>query len=370
MHTARIHLALLGLLSGLGLDFVSAGRRPIIARRDATCYFDIQAENGETCDIASSNWGISVEEFMKLNPGVICPNLQAGKSYCVVGEYEDNGKGQTTLPLPPKTTSSPTTNAPTTRPTTTRTSTTTSTTTAPNPSNSPAMPGIIRSCDRFYKVQSGDRCDSIAQKHSISVDQFKAWNTEINVSCSNLWADYYVCVWVPGATRPPTSTPTSTSPSNSPRMPGVVANCNRFYKIQSGDVCDTIARKNSITTAQLRSWNTNINPSCSNLWVDYYMCTGAATNPTTSAPSPSNSPALPGTVSNCNKWYKIRSGDTCDNIAAQNTITVAQFRSFNPQINSSTCLQSLLLVFWHDTSLTFLPHRLQQPLGKLFCLRR
>ncbi|KAM0331443.1 hypothetical protein ACHAQA_003119 [Verticillium albo-atrum] len=217
-----------------------------------------------------------------------------------------------------------------------RTSTTTS---APAPSNSPAMPGIVPNCDRFYKIQSGDQCDTIAQRNGITTAQLRAWNTEINSACSNLWLDYYICTRVPGAVTPPTTMTAAPAPSNSPAMPGIVSNCNRFYKIQSGDQCDTIAQRNGITTAQLRTWNTEINSACSNLWLDYYICTGvpgATTNPTTTAPpAPSNSPTLPGAVSNCNKWYKISSGDTCDNIAAKNTITVAQFRSWNTQINSN-----------------------------------
>lgn len=335
MLPARVHLVLLGLLSSPGLNLVSAGiLKPGIARRGVTCYFDIQAEAGETCDDMSASWGISVEEFTKLNPGVTCPDLQAGKSYCVVGEYTDDG-GQTTLPPSPTTMSAPSTTPPTTPPTTIRTSTITSTTTAPDPGNSPAMPGIVANCDRFYKVQSGDGCDSIAQKNGITSAQFKSWNKEINASCSNLWLDYYVCVHVPGATTPPTTT-TGPSPSNSPLMPGVVGNCNRFYKVHSGDSCDSIAQKSGITPTQLKSWNAEINASCSNLWLDYYICIGVpGAVTTTSPPAPSNSPALPGIVSSCNKWYKIQSGDSCDNVAAKNTITVAQLRSFNTQLNSS-----------------------------------
>lgn len=42
-------------------------------------------------------------------------------------------------------------------------------------------------------------------------------------------------------------------------MPGLAANCDGFYKVASGDSCDTIASKNSITTTQFKSWNTEIN---------------------------------------------------------------------------------------------------------------
>jgi LysM repeat protein len=122
-------------------------------------------------------------------------------------------------------------------------------------------------------------------------------------------------------------------------MPGVDPKCSRFHKIKSGDQCDSIAASAGISVAQLKSWNTEINAACSNLWLDYYVCTlvpGAVLPTTTStAPTPSNSPTMPGAASNCNKWHKIVSGNTCETIAAKNTITVAQFRKWNTQINTS-----------------------------------
>ncbi|OHW94368.1 LysM domain-containing protein [Colletotrichum incanum] len=115
-------------------------------------------------------------------------------------------------------------------------------------------------------------------------------------------------------------------PSNSPILPGAVPNCNKWYKITSGDTCNVVATKNGIIVAQLRSWNTEINTSCSNLWLDYYICVGvpgtaSAPTTTTTPPAPSNSPVLLGAVSNCNKWRKIGSGDTCDIVAGKNAIT-------------------------------------------------
>ncbi|KAK3338418.1 purine and uridine phosphorylase [Neurospora tetraspora] len=54
------------------------------------------------------------------------------------------------------------------------------TTAAPAATNSPAMPGLAANCDGFYKVASGDSCDTIASKNSITTTQFKSWNTEID----------------------------------------------------------------------------------------------------------------------------------------------------------------------------------------------
>ncbi|WYZ42002.1 hypothetical protein EsH8_V_000897 [Colletotrichum jinshuiense] len=337
MYVSRLHLVVAaGLLSGPAL--VSAGAH---ARRGVECFFEMPAESGQTCESLSSSWGIPVDEFININPGVTCPNLEVGKNYCVVGEFTPDDP--TTPPAQPSSTTSTSTRPTTTTqpPTTLRTSTTT--TAATGPTVSPVMPGAAANCDRYYKIQSGDSCDVVASKNGITVAQLRSWNTDINAGCSNLWLDYYICTGVPGAVTPPTTTAQTTTapgPTVSPVMPGVVANCNRHYKIQSGDSCDVVASKNGITVAQLRSWNTDINAGCSNLWLDYYVCTGVpgAVTPTTTtaaAPGPTNTPQLPGAVGNCDKWYKIASGDTCDNVAAKNQITVAMFRSYNTQINSS-----------------------------------
>lgn len=338
MHFARLHIiaAAAGLLSGPALASAKAH-----ARRGVECYFDLPAESGETCESMASSWGISVGEFININPGVNCVgDLEAGKSYCVVGEYTpDEPTTAPTQPQPPTpTTTNPPTTSTTQPPTTIQTSTTA--TSAPDPGVSPIMPGADANCDRYYKVESGDSCDVVASKNGITVAQLKSWNTEINDSCSNLWLDYYICTHVPGTTVPPTTTTAGPSePTVSPIMPGADSNCDRYYKVQSGDSCDVVASKNGITVAQLKSWNTEINAACSNLWLDYYVCTrvpGATVPTTTTAPpTPSNSPQLPGAVSNCNKWHKIASGDTCDTVAAKNQITVAMLRSYNTQINSS-----------------------------------
>lgn len=178
------------------------------------------------------------------------------------------------------------------------------------------MPGIAENCDRFYMVQSGDQCDTIASRNGITVAQLRNWNTEINAACSNLWLDYYVCTHVPGAVLPST-TNSAPAPSNTPTMPGIAPTCDRFYKVKSGDQCDTVASSNGITVAQLKAWNTEINAACTSLWLHYYICTHIP-----GAVLPSNSPILPGAVSNCNKWYKMVSGDTCESISAKNAITV------------------------------------------------
>ncbi|KAH1561607.1 hypothetical protein KXX28_005546 [Aspergillus fumigatus] len=80
------------------------------------------------------------------------------------------------------------------------------------------------------------------------------------LKCTNLGLDYYVCVHVPSATTG--------------GLPGIVSNYAKFYQVKSGDSCWSIENAAGITLAQFRSWNTQIDESCTNLWVDYYVCIG------------------------------------------------------------------------------------------------
>ncbi|KAF2837111.1 carbohydrate-binding module family 50 protein [Patellaria atrata CBS 101060] len=83
----------------------------------------------------------------------------------------------------------------------------------------------------------------------------------------------------PTTTTKPTSTsakPTSTTSTAapSPTAPGVVSNCKKFYTVASGNTCATIQSQFSVTLAQLRQWNTEILPDCTNLWLGYQYCVG------------------------------------------------------------------------------------------------
>ncbi|OHE94792.1 LysM domain-containing protein [Colletotrichum orchidophilum] len=240
-----------------------------LSRRAVDCAFSTAASKGDTCSTFASSWGLSVDELQNLNPGITCPTLDTSNSYCVIGTITDDPEPTTTTAQSTTLVTSTTSKAPTT--------TTTTTTAAAAPSNSPAMPGLAANCDGFYKVSSGDSCDAIASKYSISTAQFKSWNTEVNADCTNLWLDYYVCVHVPGAattTQAPTqpTTPPSTGPT--PQMPGIVSNCKKYYQVNSGDSCWSIYSGAGITFEQFLSYNTQVDSTCSNLWLGYYVCTG------------------------------------------------------------------------------------------------
>jgi hypothetical protein len=44
-------------------------------------------------------------------------------------------------------------------------------------------------------------------------------------------------------------------------MPGLVANCDKFYRVTSVDTCEVIEAKYGISPAQFSSWNPSINAS-------------------------------------------------------------------------------------------------------------
>src|SRR4051794_6426016 len=56
-------------------------------RRAVECYFYEVPTGSETCGTLAANWGIDVDVFTKLNPGVQCPTLESDTQYCVLGEY-------------------------------------------------------------------------------------------------------------------------------------------------------------------------------------------------------------------------------------------------------------------------------------------
>jgi LysM domain. len=57
-------------------------------------------------------------------------------------------------------------------------------------------------------------------------------------------------------------------------MPGIVSNCKTYHPIKNGDSCYTIDLAAKITLAQFRAWNTQVDATCSNLWLEYHVYIG------------------------------------------------------------------------------------------------
>lgn len=196
-------------------------------------------QSGDTCSNIASKNGVTVAQLATWNTGIggaSCTGMWAGYYLCtgVIGST-------TTQPPPASTTPTP------------------------------IQDGMVSNCNSFYLVQSGDTCSSIASSKGVTVAQLANWNTGIGgTSCTGMWAGYYLCIGVEGtSTTPP---PSNTTPS--PIQNGMVGNCKTFHFVESGQNCEIIAAKYSITVVNFISWNPAAGSSCTGLWANTYACVG------------------------------------------------------------------------------------------------
>lgn len=207
----------------------------------------------------------------------------------------------------------------------------------------PTQPNIVSNCDKFHLVETGQTCEVIAGLYGISQDELKAWNPNAGSSCTGLWADAYACVSIIGHE----SAPTTTSPGNgiatpTPTQGSIVNNCDAFHFVEVGQTCEVIAGLYGITQDEFKAWNPSVGSACTGLWANAYACVstiGHAPSPTTTTPGNGISTPTPTQatiVNNCDAFYFVVAGDTCETITAKHGITQAQFLAWNPSVGS-TC---------------------------------
>ncbi|KAK8007864.1 hypothetical protein PG989_001854 [Apiospora arundinis] len=233
----------------------------------ADCNLWWNSDDGFTCETALLLAGVSVDELTRLNPSIkSCSDWVSDRSYCIQSPSAPPAEETSPVPVPPTSTST----APNVTPTPTQ---------PPNgvETPSPAQPGMVDGCNRFHLVKKGDTCGAIASKAGVTVAQLAQWNKEIGgTACTGIWVDYYVCTGVlGGGGGSPTEPAPPANPTPQPIQDGMVDNCNRFHKVESGDTCGAIASKSGVTVAQLAQWNTGIGgTACTGMWLGYYLCTG------------------------------------------------------------------------------------------------
>ncbi|KAK4247525.1 hypothetical protein C7999DRAFT_14483 [Corynascus novoguineensis] len=230
--------------------------------------------------------------------------------------------------------------------------------------NYPVAPDTTPYCSWWWDNDGSISCEDMPDIWDITLDDFVRWNPSLAAGCSALKTDMSFCV--EAADEPPvsttakptssTSTTASTSRSSSsssssssfgivtptPIQPGMVDDCDAFYLVEQGDSCDTIASKNGISVTEFLKWNTNIGGRvCNGLWADAYVCvsvighTPTPTNPGNGIETPT--PTQPGMVNNCDAFYEVVTGDSCDSIASENGISVAEFLEWNTEVGGKAC---------------------------------
>ncbi|KAJ9421242.1 hypothetical protein FOXG_17687 [Fusarium oxysporum f. sp. lycopersici 4287] len=129
--------------------------------------------------------------------------------------------------------------------------------------------------------------------------------------------------------------------------------CTWWHDYDDKIPCEEILKSNSIGIKQFQRWNPSISSDCSGLTVGRSYCVEAmfesgtgpepepSSKPEPSPTKPSNgieTPAniQPGMVSNCNKFYMVKMGEGCAQVASMHGITLAQFTEWNSGVGE-TC---------------------------------
>ena len=371
-----IYLYAAGLVAG-------SAALPAHVRRGVDCAFSTSADSGATCESLSSNWGLSVDDFRSLNPGLDCPELNPNDSYCVVGTVNDDPPTTASTSLntsiPPATTGN-------TVPTTIQLQSSTKLESSAKPSSTvasssstisagngiatpqPTQPGMVTNCNKFHYISQSVTCSQVLSYEVISLADFVRWNPTVKADCSGMWAGVNVCVGIAGSvTEVPSSTTasaaTTTSAGNgirtpTPIQPNMVSNCAKFHWVDKGVTCSQILSYNKITLASFYAWNPSVKADCSGMWSQVHVCVGSiesgptiqpsATIVPTTTTSTNNgvttpTPIQPGMVPNCRKFHYASEGNTCSQIASYNRISLADFFKWNTGIGTS-CKN-----MWQDT---------------------
>ncbi|KAF7122739.1 hypothetical protein CNMCM5793_000849 [Aspergillus hiratsukae] len=235
---------------------------------------------------------------------------------------------------------------------------------------------LPQTCTSIYTVQANDTCSSIAAAYGLFTADVINFNSQLNVNCSNLvdpvpyWGST-LCVSTPGGTYTgqPLNTTTGDSgssivspPAGSPVAPSTTTDCGAWFVNEASLnlTCEQICLSNLVAINLF----TEANPSLNKTTCDSDLVAGAAycvdplpgwnygnstssnaTTTTSSVPAASTpgAPTQTGIASNCDMYYTVQAGDTCDTVAAEFGITTAQFLAWNPAV-SSDCTSG----FWVD----------------------
>ncbi|OKL56098.1 hypothetical protein UA08_08661 [Talaromyces atroroseus] len=293
-------------------------------------------QSGDECGTIASSEGISLDDFYAWNPavGTNCSALDLGDYVCV-----------DIIGVTPSVTT-------TTAASTTATAATTTTSGDGITTPTPYQTGMASDCDKFYLVESGDECGTIASDEGITLDEFYDWNPAVGTNCSSLDLGYYVCVDVIGVTASATTTATTTTSGDgittpTPHQTGMVSDCDKFYLVQSGDNCYSIAEDNGISLDDFYDWNPAVGTGCASLDLGDYVCvdvvgvtpsatTTTATATTTAAGDGITTPTpyQTGMVTDCDEFYLVKSGDSCDTIATDYDISLDEFYDWNPAVGT------------------------------------
>ncbi|KAB8075217.1 hypothetical protein BDV29DRAFT_155828 [Aspergillus leporis] len=208
----------------------------------------------------------------------------------------------------------------------------------------PAQSGLPSDCRGFYQATSGDTCQSILSRFKyITEKQLHEWNPVLKNDCSGFWAGYYYCVAAyPEDGVPPVPSVLTATPS--PRERNITSNCKAWYQVIDNSNCKDILNKfGTFTKKDFVAWNPTIREDCSGLKRGYWYCVAVQDTPATHIvpwqplESPKFYPRQPNVAMNCNKWWLVSRGQTCETVAYLNSISLDDFFKWNPDVGVPHC---------------------------------
>ncbi|KAK4031910.1 hypothetical protein C8A01DRAFT_41650 [Parachaetomium inaequale] len=300
------------------------------------CAILFPAPQNGTCDELNSMVGVPASSLSAWNTGINCASLSANEWYCIASTIATTGDPITT-PAPDNSTA---------------------TGTGPTSGSSPSTTGGSASTSTSSSGVPSTSSGATTKSSSASSTP----TTSVTSNSSSTKSTSTTTTAAPTTTSKPASVSTPV-----PTQTGMVANCNRFYKVESGDACWSISNAAGIDVNKFYSMNPAVGTDCSHLLAGYYVCLAVASDgapattitsgtpvapaiPVTSS-SPVASPTttttsggavgatpLPvqtGMASGCTRFYLVESGDNCSLIATDAGISLSTFYSLNPAVGSS-----------------------------------
>jgi LysM repeat protein len=197
---------------------------------------------------------------------------------------------------------------------------------------------MVDNCDVFHFVETGSTCSDVLSANGITLTQLYQWNPSVRSNCAGLWVEVYVCVSTVG------HTPTPANPGNgietpTPLQREIVSNCDVFHMVEADETCDIVASNNGVSVADLKRWNPSVGSNCAGLWANAYACvsiighTPTPVNPGNGIETPT--PLQREIVSNCDAFHMVDADETCDTVASNNGISVADLKRWNPSVGSN-----------------------------------
>lgn len=318
-------------------------------------YHEVQA--GEDCGTVELKYGISLDDFIFLNPMVEqnCTNLWADTSYCVapVGEIEDYpGYAEET----PDDTFEPqeTTEIEYVDPWV-------------ESGDSIVIPLANNTRDDCWEyfwwndsLSTPNTCWEAAQSNELSNEQFVLWNPSLdqNEEDAATKSYDYDCTLAPSVSycrvlASPTPATAATAVPVSPRAAGEISGCTRWFPAVLS--CDAHLSLLRMPFAWFYECNPSVGADCSGFVKGTYYCystseegsyphgstdSETATTTTTSATSTTSTgiatptPTQSGMVSDCTSFYKVVSGDGCWATANDHGISLDELYEWNPSLGS------------------------------------